>query len=350
MDENPLMEHRQFPCARCGALLEFRPAARTLVCQYCGRDNDIPDPTESVEELDYHDALATLAASETTIDVQAVQCDSCGAKFTWEPNVASGDCGYCGAAIVAAGGSMRLIKPNSLLVFEINRDEAQRRFRQWARRLWFAPNEFKRRARAEDSPLNGIYIPYWTYDCKTFSRYTGQRGENYKDGDTTKTRWHSVTGVVRRDFDDILVLASQSLPAKYIEKLEPWDFEALSPYQDEYLIGFRAVSYEIGLDEGFEEAKSEMEEPIKESIRKDIGGDKQRIDLVNTSYVNITFKHLLLPVWISAYKHKNKTYRFLINARTGEVQGERPWSALKIIFALAIGITLFSIVGEWLIW
>ena len=56
-------------------------------------------------------------------------------------------------------------------------------------------------------------------------------------------------------------------------------------------------------------------------------------------YDNITFKHVLLPVWISAYRFRDKVYRFLINARTGEVQGERPWSWMKIaalILALAV--------------
>ena len=50
----------------------------------------------------------------------------------------------------------------------------------------------------------------------------------------------------------------------------------------------------------------------------------------------MTFKHILLPVWLAAYKYQGKTYRFVVNGRTGRVQGERPWSAIKIAVAVVI--------------
>ena len=46
----------------------------------------------------------------------------------------------------------------------------------------------------------------------------------------------------------------------------------------------------------------------------------------------------LLPEWISAYRYRNRSFRFLVNARTGEVQGERPWSWMKIA-STAAGVT-----------
>ena len=70
---------------------------------------------------------------------------------------------------------------------------------------------------------------------------------------------------------------------------------------------------------------------IQADIRRDIGGDHQRIHTARSQFDDITFKHILLPVWISAYKYGGKSYRFLINGETGEVQGERPWSIAKII-------------------
>ena len=48
------------------------------------------------------------------------------------------------------------------------------------------------------------------------------------------------------------------------------------------------------------------------------------------------------PVWLSSYKYKDKVYRFLVNARTGEVQGDRPYSAIKI--ALLV-ISIVAVVG-----
>jgi hypothetical protein len=44
--------------------------------------------------------------------------------------------------------------------------------------------------------------------------------------------------------------------------------------------------------------------------------------------------------------YEQKTYRFLINARTGKVQGERPYSKIKIALAIAAGlIVIGTVVG-----
>jgi hypothetical protein len=101
-------------------------------------------------------------------------------------------------------------------------------------------------------------------------------------------------------------------------------------------------SYAIGLEDGFSDAREKMKPAIREKIRRDIGGDTQRIFSINTRYDGVTFKHILLPVWISAYYFGNKLFRILINARTGEVQGERPWSWIKITLAVIAAITIIG--------
>jgi hypothetical protein len=158
-----------------------------------------------------------------------------------------------------------------------------------------------------------------------------------------KTRWWPASGTVRDTFDDLLVLASRSLPQKQAQALEPWDLESLTAYRDEYLSGFVAESYQLGLPEGFEVAKQIMAPTINQTICQDIGGDHQRISSVDTRYFDVTFKHTLLPIWISAYLYAGKTYRFLVNARTGEVQGERPYSFWKILLAVLGGLAVIAI-------
>jgi hypothetical protein len=93
----------------------------------------------------------------------------------------------------------------------------------------------------------------------------------------------------------------------------------------------------VELPDGFEEAKSVMANVIDRDVRADIGGDEQRVDAVETIYSNALFRHLLLPVWMGAYRFRNRPFQVVVNARTGEVQGERPYSAWKIAF-LVFGI------------
>ncbi|MEM6727471.1 MAG: primosomal protein N' (replication factor Y) - superfamily II helicase, partial [Pseudomonadota bacterium] len=74
-----------------------------------------------------------------------------------------------------------------------------------------------------------------------------------------------------------------------------------------------------------------------------IGGDRQRIHEIDTRVSDVTFKHILLPVWMAAYKYRGKSYRFVINGRTGAVQGERPYSAWKIAFAVIIALIVLGV-------
>lgn len=337
LPEAPPSGPKEFPCQQCGAKLEYAPGTRAQKCSYCGAENRIAQSEEDIEELDFGAHLSQAAGEQATVERLTVKCSGCGAESTLEPNITSAQCAFCGSPVVATTSSKRVLKPQSLLPFRITREKAQGCFRGWVGSLWFAPGDLKRYAQT-DSKLSGMYVPYWTYDSKTMSFYRGERGDDYwvtvgsgkNRRRVRRTRWRSVSGTVWVNFDDVLVIASTSLPRKHAEALEPWDLKNLEPYNDDYLAGFRAESYQVDLRQGFDRAKEIMAEAIRERIRRDIGGDHQRIHSVRTQYSNVTFKHLLLPVWLSAYRYREKAYRFLVNGRTGEVQGERPWSWIKI--------------------
>ena len=342
-------DSREFSCGQCGSLLEFQPGSALLVCQHCGGETPLPDSDEEIEELDFHEWLTSLENEEEIEEVLTVSCSSCGAEFERDARLSSDVCPFCGTTVAAAGGSHKRIKPRSLLPFKVERTRALESFREWVSKLWFAPNDFKRRARL-DTILSGMYVPHWTYDAAVTTEYSGRRGTYYyvpvtrssNNGTTTvmerRTSWSAVRGAVDNTFDDLLVRASHSLPARYMDKLEPWGLSDLVPFQSQYMSGFRAESYQIDLEEGFAEARKQMDGPIRDSIRSDIGGDEQQIQSIRSGFNSITFKHILLPVWISTYRYRNKPFRFLVNARTGEVQGERPWSWMKIT-STAAGVT-----------
>ncbi len=209
------------------------------------------------------------------------------------------------------------------------------RLLQWISSLWFAPSALAQAAEA--GSLNGVYLPFWTYDAQTSTDYAGERGEDYWETETytetvdgksetktrqvMKTRWWPASGEVDVPFDDILVAGTRSLPQKQLARLEPWDLPQLHAYQDEFIAGFVSQVYEVPLEEGFEKAKAIMAPVIHSAICSDIGGDHQRVFSANTSYDAVTFKHILLPVWLSAYRYQGNTYRFLVNAPDGGSAG-----------------------------
>ncbi len=341
----PAKQADAFPCEQCGALQTFSPGAGKLRCPYCEHENPVPESLEVIRELDFRRALRELGKAKPTDVATGTKCESCAAEFSFDEHVHSDLCPYCGTPIVRHPGDYRHFRPRSLLPFKVGEREAQDSFHTWLRGLWFAPGAMVRHAREED-PLVGVYVPFWTYDSQTDSDYRGERGTAYYERESyTETvdgrrvrrsrvvrriRWSPVSGRVSRFFDDVLVGASRSLPRKITERLAPWDLDELVPYAEHYLSGFRSELYQVDLDESFEHARSIMDAVIRNDVMGDIGGDAQRIHSVHTRHSDTSFKHLLLPVWSAAFVYRGKSYRFVVNGRTGRVQGERPYSYLKI--------------------
>ncbi|NOD34602.1 MULTISPECIES: TFIIB-type zinc finger domain-containing protein [unclassified Ruegeria] len=353
-----IAEHR-FPCDQCGADYRFNPGDGTLTCDHCGHSEPIsagPWGGASLRELDFDAAIADRLPDSEIEETRVLSCPNCAAQVEFDPNTHAAECPFCATPVVTDTGINRHIKPKGVLPFAFDERSAHKAMGDWLGRLWFAPNGLKEYAR-KGRKMQGIYVPYWTFDADTKSSYRGERGTVYyetrtvmRDGkrvqqQVPKVRWTPKSGRVARFFDDVLVLASKSLPKSYTDALEPWDLPALEPYQPEYLAGFRAEAYSVELREGYVEARAHMARVIERDVRFDIGGDRQRIHAVDTDVRDVTFKHILLPVWMAAYKYRGQTYRFVVNGRTGRVQGERPWSAIKITIAVVLGLLLAAGVG-----
>ena len=340
----------------------FAPGQMSLVCPYCNSKNEIEVSDAPVEEQDFEATLAKLESnppSDSTIEVNEIKCTACGAEFSISPGEQSGECAYCATPFVSEPHCETILKPQALLPFKIDSTKGKENFREWTANLWFAPNKLAEYARTTEK-LQGIYLAHWTYDSDTTTSYMGSRGEHYyvtesytdsegnrKTRRVKKTRWYPCSGTVYNTFDDILVVANDSLPRKYTELLEPWDLKNLVPYADEYLSGFKSERYSVGLKDGFSIAKDQVDPQIRKTIKNHIGGDEQRIHSKHSSWKDVSYKHVLLPVWVTSYRFQDKVYRIVINARTGEVQGERPYSIIKItltvlaVIAIVAGIVIY---------
>jgi predicted RNA-binding Zn-ribbon protein involved in translation (DUF1610 family) len=336
-------------------MLKYQPGTQHQVCEYCDFENIIAAKHEIIREYNLHRALQKLAEAKPVSTTEQAHCDSCGASFKFAASIHAGECPFCGTDIVNSLNETKLIHPKSLLPFLVDGKQAKEQFRDWLNGLWFAPNAVKKYTR-DQTKLVGVYLPYWTYDSLTESNYTGARGDTYyvqqrvqyvQNGrmvsavkQIPKIRWTSVRGRVSRLFDDVLIGASLSLPRQILDRLQPWDLDNLTPYDEKYISGFQSEIYQVELDEGFDRATRIMDGIIHHDIAFNIGGDHQRIHQVDTRHSDTTYKHCLLPIWSAAFLYRDKSYRFVINGRTGQVQGERPYSYWKIAMAVIAGLIL----------
>ena len=355
-------EAHRYPCAQCGADLRFAPGQTQLVCDHCGHTQAIPGAAprrkaRALVEIPLARGLADDLPGEAVEEVRSTSCPNCGAVVEFQGASHAAECPFCATPVVVDTGLRRHIKPQALLPFALTEPQARDALTKWLGGLWFAPNgllEYTRKGRA----MAGIYVPFWTFDAATASTYTGQRGDAYYETRTVtvnvngrseqrqeqvrKIRWSHAAGNVARDFDDVLVMASTSLPERLGNELTPWDLSVLEPYSPDFLAGFQAEGYTVALADGHQTARERMARVIEDDVRRDIGGDEQRINQINTRHSDESFKHILLPIWTAAYKYSGKSYRFVVNGQTGEVQGERPYSWWKIGFAV---LAVAAIVG-----
>jgi len=347
-----------FTCPSCGAPQKFSPASGKLVCEFCRKEIPIEISQDIIREYEFTDAVASLKAQEHQIIEKDVKCKKCGGSFTLTPYSFSSNCPYCGTPAIT--DFIKEITPKSLIPFQLTHTQAQKRFRQWVGSRWFAPNAFKKYLDGDDT-LTGYYLPYWTYDSDTISPYRGLRGDVYyvtvtktivQNGRQRQIRvqeprinWTPVSGTVYVSFDDITIGASKTISRAILDSLEPWDTTELVPFNEKYLSGFEAEEYTVALDNGFEFAKAKMIHKIEQNIRYDIGGDQQQIQQMHTQHRDVTYKNVLFPVWTASFQWKGKEYYYAINAQSGKIVGERPYSSMKIIFAV---LTVLGLLGAFL--
>ena len=337
------------------------------MCDHCGYSQPIPvAPARhraALAEIPLPPAgqMAEIDRAETETQ-RTLKCPNCAASFALSGAVHAMECPFCATPVVLDTGTQRHIKPQALVPFVLTEAEARAALGQWLGRLWFAPSGLQAVAR-RGRKMTGVYAPYWTFDARTRSRYTGLRGDAYyeseqvrvrvKDHTETQTRqvrkvrWFPASGQVARDFNDVAIYAAQSLPPTHVQALQPWDLSALVPYHADYISGFEAEAYTVSLDDGHRQGRAAMERVIETDVRRAIGGDEQQVHSIDTAYSDETFKHILLPIWTAAYRYRGRAYPFVVNAQTGQVRGARPWSAWKIAFAVAVVAALVAAVIWW---
>lgn len=358
----PALKAQEFKCAACGGEALFDAASGKLKCKFCGALSEVPQGSGQVVEHDFEEGLAAAPRGLGTAEkTRASKCQECGANVVFPDGQTAARCTFCGSSkVLEQSENERAIRPESLLPFGIDKKRANDSFAKWLASLWFRPSDLKRLAKVQE--VAGVYVPFWTYDAHVDSSWTAEAGyyyyvnEEYVENGETKTRqvqhtrWESAWGKRADDFDDVLICASGGLPRALVGHFKTFDTKELVPYSAGFLAGWRAEEYAIDSKAGFELAKTEMAREQEGRCASDVPGDTHRSLSVDNSFSQVTFKHVLLPVWIAAYRYRNKVYRFLVNGQTGEVVGKAPWSILKItlfvVTLVALACVLYYFFGK----
>ncbi len=356
MEETKQSEKKK-SCANCGAELKYKPGSQQIKCEYCGYEEFIEQTKSSFEELELRHYLKAVGDNAYTETIDLLNCKNCGGNQHVEENYKSLNCVYCGEPLIREDIEKEgWILPGALVPFQLDNKQAMGIFKNWVNGIWFAPNNLKRAA-LDPEAMHGLYVPYWTFDAQLYAAYQGERGDYYyetqsyrtKNGTKTrqvqKTRWSSASGSVNGFVDDILINASKKKQREIPPNILYWNIKELVPFNSKYLSGFVTEKYTFSLKEGHRKSFQKAKEIAYTWIRRDIGGDTQRIRYADIKLTEETFKHVLLPVYISSYRYSGKEYQFYINGQTGVIYGTRPYSFWKIFFLILFIIAVIAIIG-----
>ena len=342
----------KFTCPSCGGGMEFSPEDQKLKCQYCGTLKDIEFSDFIANEYDI-DSAQELLDHNWGSEKLVMKCSGCGGSTIVDTISQAKFCSFCGSSNIIKTDESAGIKPEALIPFQITKNKAEDRFRLWMHRKYLAPNDLRSKQSIEK--LQGVYIPFFTYDAMCSVDYVGEKGRYYNDVVSVfengqrvqrterKIDWTPVRGHYDKFYDDILQNASKNIDDTIISRIGFFDTRNLKPYLPEFMLGFIAEKYSITLKEGWDKAINIMDGEINSGIRATVSADELRIHKKDVSYSDVKFKHVLLPLWISTYNYKGRMYRFLINGDTGTVSGEYPKSPMKMAIMYSL-IFLFIVV------
>ncbi len=334
-------------CPNCGANLVFNPEKQNLSCEHCGTEVEITQVNQAAEQ-----AFSTIIqdAPEWN-ETHVFRCSNCGSKEVLDKKDISRKCSYCGTTNIVETQELSGKKPTGVVPFKLSIQQAANAVYKWIKARFFAPKAFKKSAQPE--AMRGIYNPAFTFDTQTFSRYDGRLGKYYyttvtRNGKTTRvrhTRWFDVHGSYDRNFDDILIQASATIAQKSLDKIAPFDTNNSKEYTKDYLNGFSANQYSKDGNQCWKEAQGPINSTIRQGILSKYSHDVVQYLNVNTQHSNITYKYLLLPIYVGYCNYKEKNYNFFVNGLNGRVTGKTPISILKVtILVLLIAAAVAAVI------
>ena len=355
-------QSESYACPKCAGKMNFDAAQGMLSCPFCGHTMPVPTAEQqaAIVEHDLEAALrdASGKARGYGTQLKSIKCQSCGATLNVAPNITSTKCTFCGSnQVLEQQVDPNLFQPESVVPFGVDDTRAQRLFREWLGRGLFAPNDLK--SQGGGQKLTGVYLPFWTFDAHAESNWRAESGDYYyetewvtvtRDGkqvreqqQVQKTRWYWTNGHHTGDYDDVLVYATKSIATNILQKVYPYDTKQLVPYQPQYLSGWSAESYQIPLAEAWPLGRDIIYQHERSACDSEVPGDTHRNLSVSSQLSNLTFKHVLLPVWVESYRYHDKTFRFMINGQTGRVEGEKPISWIKVTIAVVIAVVVIGL-------
>ncbi|MFO7585961.1 MAG: hypothetical protein R6W69_14630 [Anaerolineales bacterium] len=297
----------RFTCPNCGGRMVFDADGRTLICEYCARNQSMTTGTVE-EEQDFIVAMATGKGHRKPVAMQTFHCQGCGADFLLPPTAKSATCSYCASTHVIRGDARELVEPDAIVPMGFDQREAVRRLVAWVEQNKIEPQ-------GKVQPPRGVYLPVWTFDIVGNIPWKGMVYRN--------KRYHPVSGIHPVLLNDVGLPAVRRMAELMSRLLPEFDLPNAPAYDPRYLAGWPAEVYERTMSEASLDARQQAVGRVKQQIQSQQSGVTD-LSYDTTGISILSFKLVFVPVWTTSYMVEGQRYAVIINGASGEVHGETP--------------------------
>ena len=276
---------------------------------------------------------------EAVMDNQIYTCKSCGAELCLSGVETSTFCIYCGQPTIVFDRMEKVRMPDTIIPFVVTKEEALEKIRTKVKKGLFIPSAMKN---FEPERVCGIYIPYWLFDADYSDEMVIR--SKVKSGKTTVTKYYRRFPSCKLYY--FPVDASKNLNDLSSQKLEPYDYSGMRPFNPAYMSGFYSDRFDMSADQMMITSMFRAQSKMYDYVKKTVPGSPQGI---SDSYPRFHVRkkyYTMLPAWFMTVKYGFIPYTITVNGQTGKVVGAVPYSKKKFyafMSGLFVGINLLSI-------
>lgn len=329
-------------CKNCGGELIFDPKTQNLLCENC---NSV-FPFEKSQEYEKHainDDQSSLTDYKQWIEENKfICCENCGARIILNKFEFSQNCPYCGSPFVVESNNLPGLKPDNIIPFSFDEEDASKKFKNGVKNKLFVPKAFKKKL-----PWNkvlGFYIPSFCFDANSSSTYKGILSRTEMRDGKTYTYTKLIAGKKSLSHKNISIEASSKISQSQLNSLLPYDHTKVFKFDENFIRGYVVEHYDSSLEESFKKSQDIMKQQIRSDISKGYPyGVIVSLDL-DTKYSDEKYVYKLLPIYKFEYEYKGEKYQTFMNGQTGKIGSGLPKSKIKIALFIIILIILIIVV------
>ncbi|MBO4339061.1 MAG: IBR domain-containing protein [Clostridia bacterium] len=352
-----MAELLNYKCPHCDAPIQFEPGIQNMKCPYCDSEFDVAALKSKDEVLNSQpadsfewDEKASEQWDETNDEgLRIFVCKSCGGEIVGDENTAATKCPYCDNPVVLSGRLSGVLKPNYVIPFKLDKNQAKQSLKDYVNKKKFVPNLFRSENHLDE--IRGIYVPFWLFDSDVDAQvsFDATKVSSWSDSkyNYTKTDHFDVFRKGSMSFENIPVDGASKMPDDLMESIEPFDFSEAVDFQTAYLAGFLADKYDVDKEASIPRANERIKVSAEDTLRSTVSGySSVTAKSSSVQLIKGSSKYALYPVWILNTTYKGNKYLFAMNGQTGKFIGNLPVSNAKLgaLFAgLFTGISVLAI-------